>query len=64
MLDLSSTERFYLYGDKAYKNTFRVMGAYLKRAGQPLSRNFAVYNAAMSSCRIAVEHGFAFVTNL
>ena len=59
MLDLLPAERLYLYGDKAYVSTFGVMGAYKRRAGQQLGQQYNEYNAAMSSCRIAVEHGFA-----
>ncbi|KAA6411798.1 MAG: hypothetical protein FRX48_03948 [Lasallia pustulata] len=59
MLDLLPAERLYLYGDKAYVSTFGVMGAYKRRAGQQLGRQYNEYNAAMPSCRIAVEHGFA-----
>lgn len=64
MLDLLPAERLYLYGDKAYVSTFGVMGAYKRRAGQQLGQQYNEYNAAMSSCRIAVEHGFAHVANL
>ena len=63
MVDLPPNDHSHLYGNKAYQSAFGLMGAYTRRAGQPLELTYNAYNAAMSSCQIAVEHGFAHVAN-
>ncbi|RPB10754.1 hypothetical protein P167DRAFT_490514 [Morchella conica CCBAS932] len=61
---LSPAERYYIYGDPAYSLSYSVMCAYKASAARPLTLGQKLHNAAMSSYRIAVEHGFGKVVNL
>lgn len=59
------SEWVWLYGDKAYSGKFGIMGAYKRRnIERGLAADLRAYNRTMASMRMAVENGFAMVSNL